>query len=287
MRTNPLLHRGIAVVVIALLVALAFAPSINANVSKEDELVEVTTEFCGLPGQKPQTVQLTPKQTEEVDRLFEDIKTQLDNAETREETIRIFHKAVVELDKYELLGGLSVKQAQRLVTGWYQKDRLNSLPLDEYENRLCLISGRTSWTKIFRNILYYLAVLYSIINENELFGLSVICAIIAVTQAIPIDFFKLICFGEFRWQSTYEEGSYRLSEGWIWSLGTKGVQKFDGSFYGNLPLPPCPMGVPGSMWAHWYPGAVGFTGIHISINNGAFYIGSALRLKIGEEPPDV
>jgi hypothetical protein len=34
MRTNPLLHRGIAVVVIALLIALAFAPSINADVSK-------------------------------------------------------------------------------------------------------------------------------------------------------------------------------------------------------------------------------------------------------------
>jgi len=37
--------------------------------------------------------------------------------ETRGEAEAIFKEAVVELDKYGLLGGLSVRQVQRLVTG--------------------------------------------------------------------------------------------------------------------------------------------------------------------------
>jgi len=49
-------RKGLAVAVILLLIGVAFAPSINANVV-EDELVEIDVEFCGL-GRK-QTVQLT------------------------------------------------------------------------------------------------------------------------------------------------------------------------------------------------------------------------------------
>jgi hypothetical protein len=44
MRTNPLLRRGIAVVVIALLIALAFAPSINADTEKKATILEVSGE---------------------------------------------------------------------------------------------------------------------------------------------------------------------------------------------------------------------------------------------------
>jgi len=99
----------LAVGVIVLFLGLAIAPSINANVSKtsvDSELVEITTEICGLNGGK-QTVSLSKEDAEEVEKLIDDIERRLDNVETREETVEIFNEAVVKLDKYGLLGGLT------------------------------------------------------------------------------------------------------------------------------------------------------------------------------------
>jgi len=116
MNKKILIKKGLVVTVILLFIGLAFAPSINANVSKtsiDSELVEITTEICGLNGGK-HTVSLSKEDADEVDRLFDSIKEKLDKVETREESEEIFKEAVVELDKYGLLGGLSVKQAQRI-----------------------------------------------------------------------------------------------------------------------------------------------------------------------------
>jgi hypothetical protein len=147
--------------VIVLFLGVAIAPSINANLSKasiDSELVEITTEICGLNGGK-HTVSLSKEDAEEVDRLFNSIKERLDNVVTREDTVEIFNEAVVELDKYGLLGGLSVKQAQRLVTGGYQNRRVmkaleklysrNQELYDNNSNLLCLVAGRTTYTSCF------------------------------------------------------------------------------------------------------------------------------------------
>ncbi len=113
--------------VIVLFLGLAIAPSINANVSKasvDSDLVEITTEVCGINGVTPNTVLLSKGDAEEVDRLFDSIRERLNATGTREETEKIFNEAVVELDKYGLLGGLSVEQAQKLVTGEYQRSKV-------------------------------------------------------------------------------------------------------------------------------------------------------------------
>ena len=107
----------LAVGVIVLFLGLAIAPSINANISKasiDSELVEITTEVCGINGGK-HTVSLSKEDAEEVDLLFKSIRAQLNNAESREKVVEIFKKAIIELDKYGLLDGLSGKQLQRLV----------------------------------------------------------------------------------------------------------------------------------------------------------------------------
>ncbi len=141
--------------VIVLFLGLAVAPSINADISKasiDSELVEITTEVCGLNGGK-HTVKLTREKSEEVDALFDSIKSRLDKVETREEAEEIFNEAVIELDKYGLLGGLSVEQAQRLVTGGYQdsrvmkiSERIFSRLQKNNSNYLCLIAGATNGT---------------------------------------------------------------------------------------------------------------------------------------------
>ena len=108
-----MIKKGVAVAVILLFIGVALAPSINANVVKDD-LVEFDVEVHGLG--KKNTVKLTQQETDEVEQLLDDIRKTLDNAETKEEAIEILNDAVVELDKYDLLEGLSVNQAQSLIT---------------------------------------------------------------------------------------------------------------------------------------------------------------------------
>ena len=147
--------KHLVVGVIVLFLGLACAPSINANISKENELVEITTEICGLDGGK-HTVQLTKEEAEELEQLLNDIERRLDEVETREEAKEIFNEAVVELDKYGLLGGLSIEEAQKLANGESQKKGMLKsvkgyfiIPLETYDNSNCSIYGRTNKSLTF------------------------------------------------------------------------------------------------------------------------------------------
>jgi len=182
---NNSIKKGVAVAVILLFIGLAFAPSINANISKasvDSELVEITTEVCGLNGGK-HTVSLTREDAEEVDALFNSISERLNATESREEAEEIFNEAVVELDKYGLLGSLSVEQAQKLVIGDYQnqmvrrkKDGLHGRyqsNLNKKENFDCLIIGSSTETRFLHEtplfdslmelLLYYFGYLFIIL----------------------------------------------------------------------------------------------------------------------------
>ena len=154
MEGNNLIKKGVVVAVILLFIGLAFAPSINANISKasiDSELVEITTEVCGLKGGK-HTVSLSKEDALEVEQLIDDIERRLDEVETREEAVEIFNEAVVELDKYGLLGSLSVEQVQRFVSGFNSNSRLVKFldrlfkrevgEQNDVENYLCLVSTR-------------------------------------------------------------------------------------------------------------------------------------------------
>ena len=92
MNNKIFIKKGLVVAVIILFIGLAFAPSINANVSKasiDSELVEITTEICGLNGGK-HTVSLSKEDAEEVEHLFDSIRERLNVTETREEAEQIF-----------------------------------------------------------------------------------------------------------------------------------------------------------------------------------------------------
>jgi len=107
-------RKGLAVSIILLFIGVSIAPAINASFVK-DNLVELEVELCGLG--KKYAVELTQTEADELEKLFDNIEQKLSEVETREQTEDIFKDAVVELDKFGLLGGLSVKQAQKLVTG--------------------------------------------------------------------------------------------------------------------------------------------------------------------------
>jgi len=139
-----------AVCMILLFIGVVITPSINLRVVKafhtDNNLVEVTTQACGIQGYGNTTVKLTREQHAEVDLLFETIHCKLNNAASREEFVHIYHDAIIELDKYGLLPqGLTIEQAQNVVTRWNQnhhesimKRQLHIFP--QCVNAFCLLS---------------------------------------------------------------------------------------------------------------------------------------------------
>jgi len=116
--------KGLVVSVILLFISLAVAPSINFSVvkaSNDNELVEVTTEACGIKGFGNTTVKLTKQQYQNLEQYLVDFRARLNQTTTKEEAVPIFKEAVVELNKYGLLPkGMSVEKAQKFVTMLYQ-----------------------------------------------------------------------------------------------------------------------------------------------------------------------
>jgi hypothetical protein len=160
MRNSHLLRKGLTVAVILLFVGVAVAPSINFSVVKaasDNELIEVTSEACGIKGYGNTTVKLTIRQYHEVEQLFDELNIQLDKAKTREDVVTIYHNAIIGLNKYGLLPkGMTIELAQRLVTGRYQHS-ITDNPLltklihkrglgDYYSNAFCFVFARGgSW----------------------------------------------------------------------------------------------------------------------------------------------
>jgi len=156
---KKMLKKEMVVAVILLFIGLAFAPSINANVSKaslDSELVEFTTEVCGLNSGK-HTVQLTKEEADKLEQLFDVIKKKLDVVKTREQSVEILNDAIVILDKYNLLGGLSIEQARRLILGEFYSSFSSIYNYESNENTMnnngenfnCLIAGKSTSIRLF------------------------------------------------------------------------------------------------------------------------------------------
>jgi len=154
MQQNILLKKGFVVSVVFLFIGVAFAPSFNfyiARAANDNDLVEVTTQACGIKGFGDTTVKLTRGQFAEVEKLFDDIEVKLKTVRTREEAIPIYTNAIMELNSYDLLPKrMSVEQVQKLVRERFLKGQGSSLfeelshknRLQEYHNNFCcLISG--------------------------------------------------------------------------------------------------------------------------------------------------
>jgi len=145
----------IATTIILLFIGVAVAPSINFNVvkaSNDNDLVEVTTQACGINGFGNTTMKLTREQYQNLEQYLVDFRARLNQTSTRDEAVPIFKEAVVELDKYGLLPKwMSVERAQRLVNGWYQKPfgrLLNNRQQEIFPgciNVFCLLSAKMTY----------------------------------------------------------------------------------------------------------------------------------------------
>ncbi|MFA5102023.1 MAG: hypothetical protein WC525_02605 [Candidatus Thermoplasmatota archaeon] len=295
-----------AVSIILLFLGVSVAPSINMNVvtaAQEDDLIEVTTQACGIQVYGNTTVRLTREQYQSLEEYLVDFRARLNQTSTREEAIPIFKEAVVELDTYGLLPkGMSVERAQKLVTKSYQDKKIinfqekmlkNSLLIiDNTSNVLCLIAGRTTETIFIpflarANLIPLLATLAwasvtltsgRLIIGVILLGLSLIFGITSIMSFLlgnisPLSFSQWIRFGE--WIS--RPGYVNPADGWLSTMGLNGMKTWDHSFHGGI-------------GGDDYLGVMGFTGIKIFFPNlnfvaipyTAFFLGSALLVNIEE-----
>jgi hypothetical protein len=276
-------------IIISFLV-IAIAPSINANMQRD--FVELTTEVCCLNSSK-QTVKLTQQQADEVEELFDSLREQLNTTESREEAEGIFKDAVVELDKYGLLGGLSVKQAQRLALRNYKRSRFtNQLNLQKNsidkgkKNYMCLIYGKTDNTYfqgLIGNLFCIPLLFLNFILKQPGMGLFLFLTMCAINFP-SILFSSLInpfCIG-----SSIEFGlddmdrprpKFHPANGWVWSNGLNGIIEWQGALEGMYKFFKFmePLGVSTT-------GVIGFTGIRIFLPSSLsqLYLGSALFVKI-------
>ena len=290
----------IAVGIILLFFGVAVAPSINQSVvtaSQDDDLVEVTTQACGIKGYGNTTVKLTREQYQNLEQYLVDFRARLNQTSTREEAVPIFKEAVVELDKYGLLPkGMSVEKAQKLVSQQNQNDYLtklqkrylkNRILLNSNENYFSFIAGATTNTLILGPI-PLTCILTGLIGFILLASASttvkgIIGALMFYSSLyIGLLFYFLpgILFSVIRIGATTLNfdpdvpSEYLPSEGWISSFGITGKKTWVGPFYGNM------VG-PGLI------GVVGFTGLKIALLNDCFYLGSAIKIGLSQNQPSM
>jgi hypothetical protein len=281
-------RKCLAVGIILIFVGVAVAPSINFNVvkaSNDNDLVEDTTQACGINGFGNTTVKLTREQYQNLEQYLVDFRARLNQTTTREEAVPLFKETVVELNKYGLLPkGMSVEQVQKLVTGRTQSTGFEHLmkkpflrnqfnPSDN-ENFLCLVYGIiTSCTYSFGLILLLLSLFHP--------GITALVRMYPLIL-IPIDILHTVTFGERQDSDSYS------ADGWLGTFGLNGRRAFYGQpLYGALPLDTIGINYP---WGtnYYYPGIIGFTGLHINIFEMVhFYLGSALWVKIDSVPPQI
>jgi len=295
------IKKSVAVSVILLFIGVAIAPSINFNVvkaSNDNDLVEVTTQACGINGFGNTTVKLTREQYQNLERNLATFKERLNQTTSREEVKKLYNEFIVELDNYGLLGRLSIKQAQRLMTGIYTNAKLTSLSetilnkvkglTPNESNYLCFVYGEPKEHTYFQGPIGRISGLFFSLFVQGLIFVHVL-VLILVTLIVSSSFFFSSVINPLQIGTTIYYGltSYDFSNGWReWSAtgllrttGLLGNKSWNGTFYGYLPIPT------GFFGTTYLPGINGFIGLRIRSNSLNYYFGSALWVQMTTEPP--
>ena len=312
--------KSVTIIVAIILLSLVISPSINADISKislNDNNIELEVELCGLGGKN--NIQITQKQLEKIELLFDDLKVKLDKVESDEETLLVFYEAIDDLEKYGLLKAEDTKQVKRSLKDKYIKydnekifERINeNLMVGEYCNQFCLVAGESSHTSFFN--------LFAVSNYNMFKALNTILGLffsfrpgilpdlfqdivsgfvsflgvpslffwILYTLGyfssilIPFQLAGVISFGidKYSWFGRYHD--WYPSNGWLYSKGLNGIVKPTFPLYGKINTIYFPRG-DSPDYTCYHTGIIGFTGIKINtIFNEGYYLGSALCMDVG------
>jgi hypothetical protein len=287
---------SLAVGIILLFVGLAVAPSVNFSVvkaSSDNELIEITSEACGIKGYRNTTIKLTKQQYQDLQNYLVDFRAKLNTTTTREEAVPIFKDAVVELNKYGLLPkGMNVEQVMKMIMNNGQGIKISNLlkrlwskNLEaDYENFNCLIFGKTTETYSWWDICW-LDFLDSSGGNFKGF-LTLFFTMLYTFMPLKKSVYTYLSLG--RVLGHFEGGdTYGPADGWIWSNGIQGIKKYKGPFYGQISAIEKYYG--GLTWFIYCVGMTGFTGIRIhsgiltSLNFYSYYIGYAHHVALGPD----
>lgn len=309
--------------VIILFISVAFAPCINISVvkaSKDSDLVEVTTQACGIQGFGDTTVKLSRERYQDLEQYLVEFRARLNCSTSAEETSELFKETVSELHEYGLLPkGMSVAFAQRLVTiknsnSIFHRDShsiRSSELVNDYENYDCLIAGVTTNTasqgpllamkhytayyasKLWSNLWYLfypnhqlLMALWEVIDHlwGPFYMLNIIGVGNIVSNLNPIQFLSVIGLGRFSLLPFRESVP---ASGWIYTNGTNGTRKWSGELWGNIfNFDTIEQLVVNINWwgifSSFCPGIAGFIGLKIGFipDFSSFYIGHASQVKV-------
>jgi hypothetical protein len=307
MDKNSLFRKCLVVGIIFLFVGVSIVPIVNFHIVKasdDNDLVEVTTQPCGIEGFGNTTVKLTREQYQNLEQYMVKFRERLNQTSTMEEAGTIFKDAVVELYTYGLLPkGMSVGQAQRLVTERYQNvlaisrytTRLSDYQILNNSNFFCLIAGGTKETSLHSHfeigcsiltyMLFGLYILAHLVSDDPVVFMNIIYFIQGIRDLYhTIHLLSIIGSGMISFGTCIgTEGSippfYHLepATGWITTLGFFGKKSWDGSFYGHIQ----PLLSFDASETIYYIGAMGFQGIKLKQGDeGLFFLGSAVLVKI-------
>jgi hypothetical protein len=313
MNDDRMIRKCLVIGIILLFVGVTIAPTINFNTVKastDDDLVEVTTQVCGIQGYGDTTAKLTREQYQDLEHYLVDFRTRLNQTSTREEAIPIFKDAVVELDMYGLLPrGMSVEKVQKLIIYQYRGQRERESLEKNYTNQenslsnfYCLVAGRTTKT-------FYCFFITNLLVFCLFVALKMLYLFEELQYKFLADFsyrfydicFEILCNSPIFIRSLFSPYGYCLgfmvigydnpfgsapAEGWIQTVGVLGHRSINGSIYGQFKANI----LQESTMLLDNKGIIGFQGLRIRLDNNTdnrqdnFYLGTALGIRIGLEP---
>jgi len=242
----------------------------------------------------------------ETEKIFNDLKGKLDTVTTKQEALVLCKEAIVELNEHGLLPkGMTVKQAQRLIINGFLRSELEQPFQSHYENNSgntnCLVIGIANETyfRPYPALVQDIPFLYNLAFNSSLRNITCFLALPYVFRTLqPLKLgpyayvgarFKVVEHGN----TTHER--IDASSGWVWTIGSNGYKKWNGTFYGGLYTKYDKFVNNNYSYAEaWDPvGIRGFVGINffnfISSFGGntlpSFYIGFAREVNFTYNPP--
>jgi hypothetical protein len=267
--------------VICLFVGMGFQPAFaveHKELPVKSKLVETAIRIHRSNGITPFTLKLSEKQSDEVDRIFDNLKVSLDSAVTDEEIDEIYENAVESLYELGLFPRMSLKEAKQLVNSRSVKSHSENLGTAD-ENFDCRVIGWTTKTFMFDLARPLLGLLLAF---GQYGGMR--------WYEYNLMFYRgkmgFISFSNYWWD--FWEDYYHRTNGWVWTNGTNGVVKWEGTLYGNISSR--------IVWGgggytrlnvELYMGVKNFTGIFFDspFNNHVYFVGDAEHVKITYEQP--
>ena len=328
---NHKFRKGLVVGIIVLFIGVgvypAFAVNINSINSKEiafendnDDLIEITIYDCKTDHLKYRTINITKNQVNDFKNLFKDFRKKQDKATTFKETFEIYIEMIEALDKIGLSPEYEyIKLKQQKIKEIYKKNYVEifskkyyfrnneTVPYDD--NKLCLISGRTTNTILINpislittrigdglediggiiqifyellgllfnsNFLYYL---YSFLYKcSDYFVNTLSYKLTAPINNKKGHFGCSIGLGGMNWNDP--AGTPSAARGWVNTFGLKGKKNWTlmrgateyAWYFGGIYYP--------TIKYEFYPGVNGFFGTGYHLNEECYYIGFASLAKI-------